>query len=75
MTETIEINKKDLIVKPLWYHKQNLMQTASGYGRKLRTEYMIKVDNKLHRIYCCIYSNNGTNYIIKNGKWIFIDIY
>jgi len=36
--QKIEINQTDLISKPLWFHKRNLMQTRSGFGRNLKTE-------------------------------------
>ena len=54
----VDNQKTDLIENPLWYHKQNLMQTASGYGSKLTTSKMIYFENKLRRIYCTIYSNS-----------------
>jgi len=56
--------------KPLWYHERGLMQTATGFGRKLVTEYMIKLNNsgRWYRVYCCCFSNCGTMYIIKQGK-------
>jgi hypothetical protein len=61
--------KPDMIVdRPLWYHKRGLMQTATGYGRKLVTSKMLKIGNRLHRIYCCIFSNCGTCYVIYNGE-------
>jgi len=63
---------KDGIDKPLWYHKRNLMQTASGYGRKLVTPTMVKYNNRLHRVYCCCFSNSGSLYIISKGKNLYI---
>lgn len=39
------IKAEAVIVSPLWYHKRGLMQTASGYGKKLVTEYKIKYNN------------------------------
>lgn len=44
---------------------RNLSQT--GYGNKIATQYKIKIGGRLHRVYCRIYSNSGTCYIIKNG--------
>lgn len=61
--ETLTVDRKDLITKPLWFHKQNLMQTATGYGKALKTEYMMKYKNRTHRVFCCIFSNSGTLYI------------
>lgn len=57
---------------PLWYHKRGLMQTATGYGRKLVTDRKIKIGNRLYRIYCCQISNSGSIYIIVKGQWVFL---
>ncbi len=73
--KTADVNWSDLIVKPLWFHKRNLRQTRSGYGSKLSTEYMVKHNNRLYRIYCQIYSNAGSLYILTKGERIYIDIY
>lgn len=64
--------EKDGIDKPLWWHLKGLQQTATGYGRKLSTSKMVKYNNRLHRVYCCIFSNIGTCYIISKGKWLVI---
>lgn len=48
-------------------------QTASGYGSKLQTQYMVRVDGKRwHRIYCICYSNNGSLYVRVKGERLFI---
>lgn len=70
-----EIKESELIKKPLWFHKRNLIQTVSGYGKKLVTENMVKHNNRLYRIYCSICSNTGILYIISNKKRILIDIF
>jgi hypothetical protein len=57
------IDNAELIHKPLWFHKMGLMQTATGFGKKLKTEYMIKLNNRLYRVYCRLFSNSGTCYI------------
>ena len=44
------VNKSELIYKPLCFHKKNLMQTATGYGLKLKTEYMYKYTGLLKEI-------------------------
>lgn len=56
----------DCIRKPLEHHKRGLMFTASGYGCKIPTEYMVKYRGKWRRVYSCCYGNSGTAYI---GKW------
>ena len=48
---------------PLWFHKAGLTQTASGYGKKLATPYMVKLNNRWYRIYNSCFSNSGTLYI------------
>jgi len=57
---------------PLWFHDQGLQQTATGYGNRLATPYMVKVRGKWRRVYCCQYSNVGTLYIGKPGAWEYI---
>lgn len=59
---TTEVEYKDA---PLWWHKQGLSYTSSGYGAKIPTRHMIKWDGKWRRVYCIIYSNSGTLYIGK----------
>jgi len=56
-------NRSDLIDCPLQWQLQGLQQTATGYGRKLATTYKISFCGRLYRVYCAIFSNNGTTYI------------
>ena len=60
--QTIAVDAK---ANPLWWQKQGLMFTASGYGRRIPTEYMVRWGTKWRRVYCCICSNIGTLYIGK----------
>ena len=57
---TQQVECKD---SPLWWQERGLMYTATGYGRKIPTRQMIKVNGKWRRVYCCIFSNSGTCYI------------
>jgi hypothetical protein len=66
--------KVECKVKRLWWQEKGLSYTASGYGRKIPTEYMVKVNNRWRRVYCCIMSNNGTLYIDGARGWITVDI-
>ena len=68
----IDINKEDLIEDPLWYHKEGLMQTSTGYGSKLVTEYKINFEGRLHRVYCMQYSNAGSLYFLSRGRLIIV---
>lgn len=68
------VDQSDLIEKPLWFHKRNLMQTRTGYGKNLKTEYMVRYNNKVHRIYYSNFSNSGTFYIKTKQGDIILDI-
>ena len=57
---------------PLWHHLHNLSYTASGYGKKIPTEYMVRIGPRWHRVYCIIFSNAGSVYIILKGNREFI---
>lgn len=37
--------------------------SMTGYGSRIPTAYMVKVDNRWRRVYCAIFSNSGTLYI------------
>jgi hypothetical protein len=58
--------------RPLWWQAQGLSFTASGYGRRIPTSWVVQVENRWRRVYCCIFSNSGTCYIEgpkgENGK-------
>lgn len=72
MINYIKYKEKDLIYKPLPWQKKGLQQTVSGYGKKLTSTKMLKVGNKLYRVYITQYSNVGSAYIIKGGKKLFL---
>jgi len=61
-------------VRPLWWQLQGLSYTASGYGRKIPTSREVKHNGRWRRVYCCIFSNNGTCYITAPGSknWIVV---
>jgi hypothetical protein len=48
---------------PMAHHLAGLSWTATGYGRRIPTEYMVQVSGKWRRVYCRIYSNIGTLFI------------
>jgi hypothetical protein len=49
-------------------------QTASGYGNKLQTSYMVQIDgvSRWYRIYCICWSNSGSIYVLVKGQRFFI---
>lgn len=48
-------------------------ETASGYGKKLRSHYMVRVANRWHRVYIVQWANAGSAYIMKAGKALYLD--
>lgn len=50
-------------VSRLPWQEKGLQYTASGYGRKIPTQYMVHLNGKWRRVYCAIFSNSGTLYI------------
>lgn len=53
-------------------HAPVLNRSVTGYGKKVPTAWKIKFDGRLYRVYCRIYSNSGTCYIVtkQHGKII-----
>jgi hypothetical protein len=62
----------DLVDAPLPWQKQGLHQTASGYGKKLTMREKIHYNGRLYRLYCTIFSNNGTAWFIARGRKITV---
>lgn len=50
---------------PLWWQDRGLSYTATGYGSRIPTRYMVKFNGRWRRVYCRQYSNAGTLYIGK----------
>ena len=50
-------------------------RTRTGYGRRLPTCQMVRVNSRWRRVYVCIFSNSGTAYIDgpAKGQWIVVD--
>lgn len=69
-------NLEDLESKdePLPHHVAGLSFTRSGYGRRIPTRKMVKLPDspRWRRVYCCIYSNIGTCYVLQGKDWIVI---
>ena len=66
--------QNDVKISPMYHHINGLSFTASGYGRKIPTQYMVNLGNRWHRVYCVIYSNIGSIYIISKGERYLVDI-
>lgn len=59
----------------LWWQKRGLMYTATGYGSKIPTRYMVQWKGRWYRVYCSIFSNSGTCFIVSKKETIYIDDY
>jgi len=57
---------------PMRVHELGLLQTASGYGKRIATATMVHYRGKWRRVYCCIYSNIGTCYIGKLSDGLIV---
>lgn len=42
--------------------------SVTGYGSKIPTRYMLKLDGRWHRVYVMQYGNSGTPYVIHRGR-------
>jgi len=66
--------ESEVVNAPLWWHKQGLQQTASGYGSKLTSRFKVPYNGRLYRVYYICYSNLATYYIVSNGNKIIIRV-
>lgn len=59
---------------PLAWQKQGLQQTASGYGSKLTTEYMVRITGSIrwHRVYAICWSNVASFYVVWKHTRLFL---
>lgn len=72
--QTFTIANETVLAKhaPLYCHAHGLMQTATGYGKRIATATMVQYRGKWRRVYCCTYSNIGTYYIGKLSDNLFV---
>ena len=66
-------NPAQVMVDPLWWQKQGLQYTASGYGPKIPTQYKAFVNGKFRRVYCRIFSNIGTCFVMVGKEKQIVD--
>ena len=59
---TVSVDHKE---QPLWWQTKGLTFTATGYGSRIPTRYMVLFNGKWRRVYARCYSNNSTLYIGK----------
>lgn len=66
---TVAVEAKEC---PTWWQEKGLSYTASGYGSKIPTRWKVKFGGVWRRVYCRIYSNVGTCYVLINGERVII---
>lgn len=59
-TQSVEARESSL-----WWQDRGLSFTATGYGSRIPTRYMVRFNGRWRRVYCRQYSNAGTLYIGK----------
>lgn len=47
--------------------------SATGYGRKIPTQYMLRIKERWHRVYSMVYGNSGTAYVLKGGAELILE--
>ena len=57
-------NPKQVKIDALEWQKQGLLYTATGYGSKIPTQYKAFINGKFRRVYCRIFSNTGTCFVM-----------
>lgn len=67
--------KAEIIERPLPWQSQGLQQTATGYGRKLTTPYMVRVGRYWRRVYNTCFSNSGTLWIQEGDHKRVVDLW
>ena len=66
-------NPAQVVTAPLWWQEQGLQYTASGYGSKIPTQYKAFVNGKFRRVYCRIFSNIGTCFVMVGKEKQIVD--
>ena len=62
--------------RPLDWQRQGLQQTASGYGSRLTTRYMLTTpDGRQRRVYAICYSNVASYYVFVRGRVVYLRDY
>ena len=68
----IYAERPELVYDPPKWMQAGLQETATGYGARLNTGLKISFNGKLYRLYCTIYSNNGSVWFKAKGEKIFV---
>ena len=68
----VSIPEDDTKYKPMWHHEQGFPYTATGYGTKLPTRWMIYFQGIWRRVYAICISNVATTYILVKGEKVIV---
>lgn len=68
----LEDFRKQLTERRLPWQEQGLQETATGYGKRLNSGYMIDFEGRLRRVYITQYTNAGTAWFHYRGQKIII---
>ena len=66
-------NQEQVKIDALEWQKQGLQYTATGYGAKIPTQYKASINGKFRRVYCKIYSNTGTCFVMLGKQKQIVD--
>ena len=61
------------LLEPLDWQKRGRSFTSSGYCKKIPITHVLYLFGRRYRIYCDIYSNAGTSYIIYQGEKVIVE--
>lgn len=64
----------EVMIKLTRWQDCKLQYTASGYGSKIPTQYIVKFNGRWLRVYCAIYSNIGRTYIVSKGVKLTVNL-
>ncbi len=71
----LSCNGPAVMVRELPWQKMGLSYTATGYGSKIPTRYMVRtIDQKWRRVYCAVFSNVGTTYVMHGKDKTIVDL-
>ena len=62
LTESFEV-----VLRPVARHGQSV----EGYGRKISTDRMVKINSRFYRVYATCFSNVASYWIMKKGQKLF----
>ena len=64
--------RDELKYAPPDWMKRGLQETATGYGKRLNSGYMIHFNGKRYRVYVTCFSNAGTAWFKAGGRRIIV---